>query len=228
MSKTHMKIIGDVHQKYKEYIEITKTCKGSLQIGDMGFDYLPLLEISCRDNKFFGGNHERMDLYHKSPHSLGDYGEIQLGSINAYFIRGAFSIDKKYRVARQLAGGPISWWEDEQLSYKKLNEALDEYTEKKPRTMITHTCPIEVSKIIGNPRVLYHFGHDAKTFKTNTQQALQACFDAHKPDTWIFGHFHKDVTFEHKGTLFICLEELATLDVDENGNFNHNGYKGKI
>jgi hypothetical protein len=36
----------------------------------------------------------------------------------------------------------------------------------------------------------------------------------HKPRLWIFGHWHVRFDHIHEGTQFVCLPELATMDVD--------------
>ena len=94
--------------------------------------------------------------------------------------------------------------------------------------MITHTCPQEIAKLIGRPGALRNFGFNPETFTTNTQLALQSCFEAHQPKLWIYGHFHQDIAFEYKGTLFVCLDEFQSMDFDPKGRFSHNGYTGSI
>jgi hypothetical protein len=39
-------------------------------------------------------------------------------------------------------------------------------------------------------------------------------FSIHKPDLWIFGHWHCDADEVIDGTRFICLNELSYVDVD--------------
>lgn len=39
-------------------------------------------------------------------------------------------------------------------------------------------------------------------------------FTAHKPKLWLFGHWHMPFDEVVSGTRFICLAELATIDVD--------------
>jgi hypothetical protein len=37
-------------------------------------------------------------------------------------------------------------------------------------------------------------------------------FEAHQPETWVFGHYHVDRDFELKGTHFRCCAELSTFE----------------
>ena len=124
------------------------------------------------------------------------------------FIGGAMSIDKMYRIPG------FSWWEGEELSIKELNDMVTVYLTEKPRVMITHDCPREVSEVL-----MSRGTNDgcAKTEGSRTSQALQSMWSAHSPDLWVFGHWH--LSFDHilhggreKGTRFVCLAELEYRD----------------
>lgn len=224
----HLRITGDVHGLMRRYVKQVKHCNHSLQLGDMGFDYKWLKPLARKNHKFFGGNHDNYDVYNACPHSIGDYGVEVLGGLKFYFIRGAFSVDIEDRQKAEKRGHPKCWWEQEQLHSSKLADAIQDYESRKPETMITHTCPQEIASLIGKPGTLRNFGFDPDTFTTPTQSALQLCFDAHRPKVWIFGHFHMDTAFEYKGTLFICLKQLQSLDADKKGRFSHNDYSGVL
>ena len=212
-------VISDVHGKFGQYVNVARKYEHTLQLGDMGFDYDKLNEccilegLASDKHKFFGGNHDNYDTYHEQPNSLGDFGPEELGGREFFYVRGAFSIDREYRLNRLKTTGLISWWEEEQLSNTDMFDCSNNYGLIKPDTVITHTCPDEIAAIIGNPDILVRYGHDPKTHTTHTQQILQAMFDVHKPKLWIFGHFHKSVDFEHKGTRFICLSELEAIEI---------------
>ena len=230
---THLRIVGDVHGWTDRYTReiLSDEVQYSIQIGDLGFQYEDLNRLPYKRHKFFGGNHDNYDIYYKSPHSLGDFGAFNLGKLSFYFIRGAYSIDHKGRMKAERRGHPKCWWKEEQLPLPKRYEAFEDYVSRKPRTMLTHTCPTEIAKLIGNPKVLESFGFNPNKFTTPTQELLQQCFDKHRPEVWIFGHFHKDLTFYHKDTLFICLREahkLGYIDIDSKGKFNHNGFQGRL
>jgi Icc-related predicted phosphoesterase len=50
--------------------------------------------------------------------------------------------------------------------------------------------------------------------KTRTGEALQEMFDSWKPELHIFGHWHNTMKVNIDGTTFVCLGELAYMDVD--------------
>jgi hypothetical protein len=182
----------------------------------MGFDY-GLLDrarkhygMSDDDHKFFGGNHDNYTRYSIVPFALGDWGSYELGGVKFFYIRGAFSIDKKWRQAQPQK----CWWEEEQLTVDQANRCAYDYAQARPDLVITHGCPTDIAEQIGNPSVLRGFGFDPETFTTPTQKLLQACLEIHQPEHWYFGHFHQDINLIHKGTKFHCLDELSYTDVE--------------
>lgn len=225
----HLAITGDVHGKMQEYVPARqKDCNYSIQIGDLSVTtYNALKPLDPKKHKFFGGNHDNYTIYHKCPHSMGDYGNYEVGGLKFFFIRGAFSIDFKPRQVFHRRTGRISWWEDEQLSMQDMEKAYQAYMKAKPHTMLTHGCPREIARIIGKPEPLKMFGFDPNSFTTNTQELLQRCFEYHKPRVWIYGHFHQTRSFFHKNTLFTCLNELETMYINKNGTAQVNGYTYK-
>lgn len=200
-------IISDVHGKYDKYKEIVSKCKYSVQIGDMGFNYEPLKPIDPSRHKFFGGNHDNYDYYDLIPHSLGDFGAFELGGVKFFFVRGAFSIDVKYRTPS------VDWWEREELTTAKLIKCIELYQYIKPDLVLSHDAPQAIIDIIGNPNVLVGFGFNPETFKTRTQTALQFMIEMHQPKKWVFGHHHKSVVVKYNNCEFQCLNELEILEI---------------
>lgn len=47
-----------------------------------------------------------------------------------------------------------------------------------------------------------------------TSDGLQAMFEIHQPDIWIFGHHHKSIDTIVNGTRFICLKEADYITID--------------
>lgn len=218
MSKL-IRLISDVHGKVEDYINVAKQVEYSIQLGDMGcYHFADVLDPD--HHKFFGGNHEDYDFLEQNPipHNLGDYGEFELNGIKGFFIRGAFSVDIKFRQQYEMNTGKRIWWSQEQLSYVQLTDAISKYIEVKPDLMLTHDFPDSWSKKNGSKKVLQSLGFDPKTFNTTTQQALQECFEAHKPKVWHGAHFHFNKNKVWHGTRFICRKELGWTDLDENLN----------
>jgi len=201
----NIRIIGDVHGLIWDYIEIIKGVDKSIQLGDMGFKnqytFMQKLmlekEIKSVDHLFVPGNHD--DYNHLPSNSLGDFGHKKIGQHKVMWIRGALSIDKKLRTS------DVDWWQAEELSYNRGQDAINLYNEILPDIVLSHNCPF---KILSN---LYGTAHKEVTI---TGQILDTCFEAHQPKMWLFGHHHQDKTFEIGRTTFKCLDELSYVDLE--------------
>lgn len=212
-----LRLISDVHGKFWKYFKIAKEAEYSVQIGDFGWrDSYKFLQdyLSPNNHKVILGNHEDYDYIDEYglPHNLGDFGYTTIGDVSFFFVRGAFSIDRKPRINYQWKTGIKTWFEQEELTYSRLNTALAEYKMFKPDIVITHDTPQEVSELVGKPDVLRAFGFEPP-LKTTTQLALQAMFEYHQPEYWYFGHYHRSWQQEINGTKFRCLAELEFTDI---------------
>lgn len=192
---TGLLLIGDVHGKVNDYWKIvsqTKMC--SIQVGDFGFKKQHewhLKNIDFTQHQINFGNHDDYTFLHE-PHSLSNY---SIGNEHMT-IRGADSIDKAYRTEN------VNWWKNEELDYQEMQRAIDHYINNKPKLMITHDCPQVVRQHL--------FGI---TEKSMTSNGLQAMFENHQPELWVFGHHHKSKDVVINGTRFVCLAELETMVV---------------
>lgn len=191
-------IIGDVHGKVYQYSHIlNKLDKDSetIQVGDFGFrthHEWHINNVDSNKHKINFGNHDDYTFLNK-PHSLGNYSYL---NDEIMTVRGAYSIDKEYRTE------DVSWWKNEELNYQEFQEAIDFYSDKKPKIMITHECPQEIRRFLFNIEE-----------KSITSNGLQSMFEIYQPDLWIFGHHHKKKCELINGTKFICLGELDTIDL---------------
>jgi hypothetical protein len=201
-----IRFVGDVHGKHDFYREIVKDCGYSVQLGDFWHDYAPALRgLDPRRHKILGGNHDNYNQLPDIPHYLGDYGTYNLGGIEFYFIRGAYSIDKFYREEN------VSWWKEEQLTLEQMAECFEDYKKKKPDLVISHECPEE---LYYDEDFFDTYGGIQVYEPNSTTRFLQKCLNVHRPKTWIFAHHHKDFEKEKDGTLFICLDELSYIDFE--------------
>lgn len=202
--------IGDVHGKYRQYKAIIKSCKHSIQVGDMGVGFIkwphgelsenpPYDKMVKGDHRFIRGNHDNPNVCAKHSQWIAD-GNIECGVM---FMGGAGSIDAAFRVEG------YSWWEDEELSIAELNHFVDVYLETKPCVMVTHDCPEEVAEAMEA-----HSGRRKLNIKSRTRQALQSMWSAHSPEIWIYGHWHYSFDQVLRGTRFVCLAELEARDID--------------
>ena len=193
-------IIGDVHGLIWRYLQLTSLVERSIQVGDMGFagEYAKLMaEVDPEKHKFIPGNHDDYD--HLPPHALGDFGPLPWFS-NGFFVRGAWSIDKAYRTPH------VSWWPNEELNVAEAEVALETYAQVKPEVMITHTAPSSVAVKLADPA----FGG---YFDPSTERLLEEMPRLHRPDLWIFGHWHTSWNEKIDGTEFRCLNELEVFSV---------------
>ena len=200
-----MIVIGDIHGKVPEYLNLLRRYEGqsSVQVGDFGFGFIPTPIIP--DNAWFiRGNHDSPEAALAHPQYLGDYGIRVLDGVRFFFVSGAWSIDWQRRTEG------VSWWRDEELSLRKLNEALEVYKIEKPDVVITHDGPNVITDSILNKYAL----HKTKPIPTRTTQALDAMFEYHQPSKWIFGHWHVKHRETIEGTDFRCLPELGWCEVN--------------
>lgn len=197
---TKLTIIGDVHGKVEQYKEITDNCEVSICVGDFGFEkqWNWLYENIDSDRHVINpGNHDTNKGF-TSQYSTGHFSFQSIP--NLFTVRGAESIDKHLRTEG------IDWFADEELNYQQQLEAFDLYAKVKPRIVISHDCPQIIMESIF--KMGWSFG------KSQTRNMLQAMFDAHKPELWVFGHHHFSKDVNIFGTRFVCLDELETLTIE--------------
>lgn len=227
--KRHIRVIGDVHgfvnrraKQYgreRNYLDLIHKVNYSVQIGDFGL--VPFIrsfegqtpvpewisQVSPEHHRIVLGNHDNYDV--RVPHYLGDFGThsipLRENTFDFFYVRGAYSIDQAWRTIG------ISWWPQEELDWQQGNAAVQAYAETKPRTVFTHECPEEIIYLMGKiPAGSFH--------PSRTHQYLQAMVEQHRPELWVFGHHHVNWVGEYKGTVFMCLSELAFIDFDEDGH----------
>lgn len=234
MTQKFLRVIGDVHgaintphpHRIFNYVELTQQAPYSVQLGDMGFNYIGLKDIDPFCHVFIPGNHDNYDDLPCT--TLGDYGICYMGPNTIddgenyfgnpwgfYYVRGEWSIDILMRKEAMARGSLKCWWEEEELTARQMEDCLNYYKECKPDVVMTHTCPRSIAELIGNPGVWHWFGH-REPRPSNTQHLLQYMYEAHQPKLWLFGHFHKNWIYEEGKTTFMCVNELDFVDFNEN------------
>jgi hypothetical protein len=190
-------LIGDVHGKYRRLHEIIREKDRYpyiVQLGDLGFDFSTLENVSSDNFKIVGGNHDNYDKIVSIPHYLGDFGYTSLNGINFFYYRGAYSIDRQYRTIG------IDWWTQEQVAIEQFFKARELYREIKPDIVLTHDCPEEIAPYLLPP--------GSKIYQSITGWALNELFNIHQPKFWYFGHYHNSWKMTINSTNFRCLNEL--------------------
>lgn len=202
----YFRLIGDVHGHASRYVMTASESQYSLQVGDMGFTYSHMMSLDDQYHRFLPGNHDNYYKLQDSQvaHALMGFGEWDVPEFGPiWYLRGAWSIDLFWRTK------DIDWWEEEELVENELDKAKADYLERKPRFVVTHECPSLIS-----PWVL---SRGAQVLASRTARCLSECWSQHKPEWWVFGHYHLNRQFECEGTRFQCLNELSCLDFDEKG-----------
>lgn len=215
-----VRLIGDVHGKFGKYRSIlTRTPYPTIQVGDMGVGFFqwphgepsvnpPYDKMVEGGHRFIRGNHDNPAVCKRHTQFIPD-GTVEGTTM---FIGGAVSIDKAFRVEG------FSWWPDEELSYQELDALVQKYIEVKPETMITHECPEEMAEALIQAQALFTGKKSGMKLEpewsSRTRQAFQQMWSAHSPKLWVFGHWHYPFDHVLRGTRFVCLGELQTMDVD--------------
>jgi len=188
------RFIGDVHGKVERLPAVLLSEATNIQLGDLGIGFFPGdLPIGL---EFIRGNHDNPKLSRITPGYMGDYG--YRASARMLFVGGGESIDALQRLYRNMP-----WWPDEELSYEELLQVISLHTEIQPNIVISHEGPREI--------VLERM---AISTRSRTSTALQFMLEAHPPDYWICGHYHRTEKFMIGTTHFIFLGELDTFDLE--------------
>jgi len=200
-------LCGDVHGNISAYIDLIKNSRFSIQLGDLGFNYKLLTNISSKFHKILAGNHDNYTIENnvfikQTSHFLGDFGIHNVDNIGSFFfVRGGQSIDKHMR----LIG--YDWWPEEEMSYGKCVESLSAYEKAKPEYVISHECPESLIKLLC----------EQPFPPSRTACLLQSMFEIHQPKYWFFGHYHKSWDMMVNNTNFRCLNELEVFDIPYGG-----------
>ena len=196
-------MIGDLHGNFTRYGWIIRNYDCSIALGDIGLGF-PNKPVSMMpaypEHRFIRGNHDNPATCKLHSSYLGDYGFIESPSI--FFISGALSVDRRMRQKG------TTWWEDEQLDVPTLERMVSFFSEKKPRIVVSHDCPETVAWLMQTDRLKLEDPSDTRDF-------LQAAFEAHQPDYWFYGHWHRTQKMKIGNTEFTCVGELDAVELKD-------------
>lgn len=192
-----IRYIGDVHAKQSRYESIIADATDSVQVGDFGIGFGGSLSPNPR-HRAIRGNHDNPALIRTYPNWIPD-GTIE---DDVFYLGGALSIDKHYRTEG------VDWWRDEECSMEQLTKIMDKIDSHstKINRVVTHDCPSVVIE------ELHGIGASLR-YPSITHQFLDWVLLELKPSLWIFGHHHKALDKTINGCRFICLPELAYIDI---------------
>lgn len=204
-----LRLIGDVHGHDVTHREYAEDADYSIQLGDYGFDFDALSALDPAKHKLFGGNHDHYPLLRQSPYNLGDYGlltHIPELLPKTFFVRGAWSIDRKYRVPG------VNWWPEEELTSDEGDAALAAYIDAKPDILLSHESPYNLLPHMDlSLDFARDFGFDTNCIPTRTNQLIDKMIEAHRPKLHVFGHLHRDFAVVLDGTQYVCLTADPSL-----------------
>jgi len=118
------------------------------------------------------------------------------------FVGGALSADRRWRTEG------LDWWPDEELSILELDRLIDVYAGAGPRIMVTHDCPEFLDQTMVEAS-----GRDKSLAPSRARQPFAAMFCRHRPQHWVFGHWHHTLRVPWSGCTFTCLGELDCLEI---------------
>ncbi len=199
-----IRLIGDVHGKYEQYLRIANQAEYSIQLGDMGFCYDHMYRLDDDKHRFIGGNHDNYDEIFTVPHALGNFGNYTVPSLGEFFfIRGSRSIDWRGRTPCK------DFWLEEELSFKQMQQCAALYINILPKVVISHDCPAFIIPQFSR----YTHYNNRPLFPSNTADFLEMLFGVHKPERWYFGHYHTSKACVVDGCQFQCIDELDYIDI---------------
>ncbi len=207
-----MRFIGDLHGEFQQYERLIGEVEQSVQVGDMGIGFCsvgedgvvmrpqPKYETMKRqgNHRFIRGNQD--DPSECRNNSLWIADGTSEGDV--FYCGGAKSANRTNRTEG------LNWWPDEELSESEFAIVREKYLDARPRLMVTHDCPHPVA-----PAILRHHQIDKPVALTRTRKSFQAMWELHKPEIWIFGHWHLSFDQQIAGTRFICLDILETIEL---------------
>lgn len=201
-----MRVIGDIHGDLALYEVAIRGQEKTVQIGDFGRGFFSSqqeaeLDAFFQENpghRFIRGNHDSPDVCRASPGWIPD-GSYDPDTETMY-IGGAWSIDHAFRTPG------LNWWADEELSMQEIARIHADFVYFKPKIVITHDCPATIAKrlfIDGRPGMRF--------LRTRTGEAFEAMLRDHRPDVWVFGHWHETASEMIEGTEFICVDQRSFI-----------------
>ena len=211
------RLIGDIHGEFELYHKTATNaidfggCERTIQVGDFGVGFNGQYWHDRTDEFHLDGTHRFIRGNHDDPSRCQKMcGWIKDGLIenDVMFIGGAWSIDHDFRVQG------VSWWPEEELSTQELYRMIEIYEQVKPRVMITHDCPQEVSTEMFIQSGLAMFKGATKTLPTRTGLAFNTMLSIHQPEEWYFGHWHNSKQYRHGQTMFQCIGIHDYVDVE--------------
>ena len=172
------------------------------------FNYYPWTTL------WVDGNHENFDVLDNLPIEERWGGKVSvitekcirlhrgqvytINGITFLAMGGAYSVDKH----RRMKGS--SWWPQETITEKDYLEAMKnlEKVDFKVDFVISHTCPSSVIKVLEKSLPPYAVDWWGPKQDDPSCDWLEKIWQSITTKHWAFGHFHTDLNFKSKDTIF--------------------------
>lgn len=209
--------IGDVHGKTDQYQKMLRqrfSGQTTFQLGDMGigFSGTPGLHkdiMSSGNHMWIRGNHDDPDACARYADRgyMGKFGYIE--ALDLFYLGGAFSIDYMGRIPGK------TWWAGEENSYPELAEAINLYEKVKPKYVASHDTASSAGTWLLTAVAGGFRPEKMPSADSRTAVAMEQMFQIHKPEEWVFGHYHVNKSFHWRGTKFTCVNELSVYTITD-------------
>ncbi len=221
-----MELLGDIHGNFShlEYRIKHGASKNIIQVGDFGLGFRrEEMDIQTMDrinktlvenNKHLyaiRGNHDNPKFWEGSYNKWSNITLVKDGNIipieghKVLFMGGAVSIDREVRKAG------VDYWLAECFDYDEDQLAEDLKACGGVDIVVTHTAPSFCYPRVFNSLVHRYAAEDPTLLEELTlerslvDRAYQVICEHSKPKTWVYGHFHNDISEEIDGIKFILL-----------------------
>jgi predicted phosphodiesterase len=223
-------LVGDIHGEFGRLrYDLTRMYENAyiIQVGDFGMGFykpgyyeteLRVLQqaLEQKNCKLFAirGNHDNPESFKETTNPFGfdritllkDYSELNLLDKNILLVGGAVSIDRKWRIEkmkqlRENGRDSVLWWEDEGFDTSLISNITNKYD-----IVVTHTRPSICGPFKGCN--IGGFLEDDSLLKDdllNETRDVQKLYEATKPVSWYYGHFHVSEIAHIEETTFRCL-----------------------
>lgn len=229
-------IVGDVHGRHRELQAALRRAQtdyriaAAIQVGDFGFTRAWFQQAGRDQLRFpvpvhaIDGNHEdhawlgravglgqarawqeEFNLFYQARPSVA-----QLGSTKVGFLGGALHVDRPQR-----HDGPAGL--PNYITRSQRESAVALFNRERPELIVTHSCPAGIgiglhSPIEHAPGIQSHVkaaGFDPGPQDDCGEVELTRLWRelAHRPQCWVFGHFHRAHTATIAGTRFVSVED---------------------
>lgn len=214
--KKYLAFIGDIHGRWGDLEKVInhlsdKNIVSWFLVGDIGHMFHPIEKYSMPD--LFKTNCYAIDGNHDNPYFLKPDSDTTYKLINnvtyvprgtvlniegkiIFLMGGASSIDRHFRKPM------VDWWQEEEITYRQYDRALNAIKNKNIDIAVTHDAPMsfELDGIEPYPHLC------------GPRKALESLKNEINPKHWFFGHYHLSCSGTQEGISWHCLNKIHDIE----------------